>query len=130
MKRIASFLIGVAFCVSSAIAQDAATTPTATVSSSQWNRFNQLCEKKLYPQAIRVGVKTSVNYTDNRLYKEAFATCRQMDALINTCEQEGGSVRYDLRYPVAKERLRLWTNLKNIEQCRGLLASSTRMSTN
>jgi signal transduction histidine kinase len=114
-------------CAASLFAQDASTATTAApaaapvANTSQWNKFNQLCEKKLYPQAIREGVKTSVSYTENRLWKEAFATCRQMDALINNCEQEGGTVRYDLRYPVAKERLRMYTALKNMEQCRGLL---------
>jgi len=84
--------------------QQDATTPSAT---PQWNKFNQLCEKKAIPPSYPRRVKTSIAYTENRLWKEAFATCRQMDALINTCEQEGGSARYDLRYPVAKERLRM-----------------------
>jgi signal transduction histidine kinase len=117
MKRIATFIIG-AMLAFPMMAQDATAPSSAT---PQWNKFNQLCEKKLYPQAIREGVKTSIAYTENRLWKEAFATCRQMDALINTCEQEGGSARYDLRYPVAKERLRMYTKIRNMEQCRGLL---------
>jgi signal transduction histidine kinase len=120
MKRFATLIIG-ALCITSSFAQDAAPATTTSTASPQWYKFNQLCEKKLYPQAIREGVKTSMAYTENRLYKEAFATCRQMDALINGCEQDGGTVRYDLRYPVAKERLRMYTNLKNMEQCRSLL---------
>jgi signal transduction histidine kinase len=103
------------------LAQDATTATSSAVTTGPKSRFTQLCEKKLYNQAIREGVKTSVNYSENRLWKEAFATCRQMDALIASCEQEGGSARYDLRYPVAKERLRMYTVIRNMEQCRGLL---------
>jgi signal transduction histidine kinase len=103
------------------LAQEAAPATSAASTGGQSSRFSQLCEKKLYDQAIREGVKTSVNYSTNHLWKEAFATCRQMDALIATCEQEGGSARYDLRYPVAKERLRMYTAIHNMEQCKGLL---------
>jgi signal transduction histidine kinase len=121
MKRIATFIIG-ALIACPLLAQDATTASTSsTATSGVKSRFAQLCEKKLYKQAVDEGVKTSINYSTNHLWKEAFTTCRQIDALIATCEQEGGSVRYDLRYPVAKERLRMYTAIHNMEQCKGLL---------
>ena len=44
--------------------------------------------------------------------------CRQMDALIYTNEQETKKANYPLRYQVTKERLRMYTRLKNAEQCK------------
>ena len=33
-------------------------------------------------KSIEEGIKTSIKQTENREWKEAFATCRQLDALI------------------------------------------------
>ena len=44
-----------------------------------------------------------------------------MDALIYYNEQEKKSPEYKLRFMVGKERLRMYTNLKNTEQCKILL---------
>ena len=56
--------------------------------NSKWTKFTQLAEKKQYKQAIEEGVRVSILFTENRQYKEAFATCRQMDALFYAIDQE------------------------------------------
>lgn len=95
-------------------------TPAAGASelNAQWAKFTRLAEQKQYKQAIDEGVRASVLLTEDRKYKEAFAACRQMDALIYTSEQETKSPNYVLRYQVTKERLRMYTRLKNTEQCK------------
>ena len=39
-------------------------------------------------KTVEEGIKTSIQQTENREWKEAFATCRQMDALIYADEQK------------------------------------------
>lgn len=78
-------------------------------------------EQKQINKAVEEGIRISTLFTQNRQYKEAFATCRQMDALIYYNEQEKKSPEYKLRFMVGKERLRMYTNLKNTEQCKILL---------
>ncbi|MGL4518840.1 MAG: sensor histidine kinase [Phocaeicola sp.] len=80
------------------------------------SNFVKLAERKEYQQAIEEGVKVSVAFTQDRAYQEAFATCRQLDALINKAEGESGQKQDKLRYLVAKERMRMYTRLKNVEQ--------------
>lgn len=69
-------------------------------------------------QTIEEGVKTSIKQTENREWKEAFATCRQMDALIHAEEQKTGKAAPDLHYLVTKERLRMYMRLSNNERCK------------
>ena len=79
-----------AFCVLAGQGQTSTTASgvNTTELNSKWAQFTQLAEKKQYKQAIDEGVRVSILFTENRQYKEAFATCRQMDALIYTNEQE------------------------------------------
>lgn len=98
--------------------QTTSTTPGVNTNelNTKWAKFTQLAEKKEYKQAVEEGLRVSLLFTENRQYKEAFATCRQMDALIYTNEQETKTPNYALRYLVTKERLRMYTRLKNTEQ--------------
>ena len=67
-------------------------------------------------EQVETGIKTSISQTDNREWKEAFATCRQLDALINTHERQTNKNAYDLHYLVSKERLRMYKRLMNTEK--------------
>ena len=122
MKKILLTLV-LAFCVLAGQGQTSTTASgvNTTELNSKWTKFTQLAEKKQYKQAIEEGVRVSILFTENRQYKEAFATCRQMDALIYANEQETKQANYPLRYQVAKERLRMYTRLKNAEQCKNQL---------
>jgi hypothetical protein len=119
MKKILLTLV-LAFCVLAGQGQTSTTASgvNTTELNSKWTKFTQ---KKQYKQAIEEGVRVSILFTENRQYKEAFATCRQMDALIYANEQETKQANYPLRYQVAKERLRMYTRLKNAEQCKNQL---------
>ena len=108
MKKTLLTLV-LAFCVLAGQGQTSTTASgvNTTELNSKWAQFTQLTEKKQYKQAIDEGVRVSILFTENRQYKEAFATCRQMDALIYTNEQETKKANYPLRYQVTKERLRM-----------------------
>ena len=68
-------------------------------------------------QTVEEGIKTSIQQTENREWKEAFATCRQMDALIYADEQKNKKSAPQLHFQVTKERLRMYMRLNNNEQC-------------
>lgn len=89
--------------------------------SSKWDKFIQLAENKKYQEAVKEGVKVSLSFTQEQKFQEAFATCRQLDALINKLERETEKAQNLLRYIVTKERLRIYSQLKNSEQSNRLL---------
>ena len=86
--------------------------------TQQIKKFDDLCQKKDYEKAIEEGVKTSILYTENRNYKDAFATCRTMDALINRKENATGKPQPELKYEVCKERLRMYMRIRKADQCK------------
>ena len=55
-------------------------------------------------ETVEKGVQTSIRQSENHLWREAFATCRALDAKIG-----GGNP--DLHYLVSNERFRLYTRL-------------------
>lgn len=67
-------------------------------------------------KSIEEGIKTSIKQTEDREWKEAFATCRQLDALIYSHEQKSKQQAPDLHYLVTKERLRMYMRLNNAER--------------
>lgn len=71
-----------------------------------------------YPQAIECGVQANALYVRENFYKEGFELCRDMDQLIWTGEQNQKKVFYDLRFLVNKERLQMYTALKNPAQAK------------
>ena len=62
-------------------------------------------------QSVENGVQTSVRQSENHEWREAFATCRALDAMI-------GNGNPDLHYLVAKERFRLYYHIKKMPECR------------
>ena len=69
-------------------------------------------------KTVEDGIKTSIQQTENREWKEAFATCREMDALIATEEQKTKKAAPELHFLVSKERLRMYMRLNKPEQCK------------
>lgn len=119
MKKIL-LTLALIFCYIAGQGQTPATPAGVNIQelNTKWARFTRLSEQKQYRQAIEEGIRVSVLFTQNRQYKEAFATCRQMDALIYANEQESKQANYLLRFLVTKERLRMYTRLKNADQSR------------
>ena len=75
--------------------------------------YEAFAARENYPQAIECGVWYQCFICQRKLYKEGFELCRDMDQLIWTGEQNQKKVFYDLRFLVNKERLRMYTALKN-----------------
>ena len=69
-------------------------------------------------KSIEEGIKNSIRQTENREWKEAFATCRELDALIHAHEKDTKKQAPELHYQVSKERLRMYMRLNNAEQCK------------
>ena len=122
MKKIL-LTLALAFCCAAGQGQTTAIPAGVNIQelNTKWAKFTQYAEQKQINKAVEEGIRVSTLFTQNRQYKEAFATCRQMDALIYYNEQEKKSPEYKLRFMVGKERLRMYTNLKNTEQCKILL---------
>ena len=74
-------------------------------------------------KTVEDGIKTSIQQTENREWKEAFATCRALDGTIALEEQKSKKPAPELHYLVSKERLRMYMRLQNKqEECKDQLA--------
>ena len=74
-------------------------------------------------KTVEDGIKTSIQQTENREWKEAFATCRALDGLIAVEEQKTKKAAPELHYLVTKERLRMYMRLSNKQkECQEQLA--------
>ena len=69
-----------------------------------------------FKKSIEDGIKISIQQTENREWKEAFATCRELDGMIAVEEQKTKKQAPELHYLVSKERLRMYMRLNNAEQ--------------
>jgi hypothetical protein len=74
-------------------------------------------------KSVEDGIKTSIQQTENREWKEAFATCRALDGMIAVEEQKTKKPAPELHYLVSKERLRMYMRLSNKQkECQEQLA--------
>ena len=74
-------------------------------------------------KSVEDGIKTSIRHTENREWKEAFATCRALDGMISQEEQKTQKPAPELHYLVSKERLRMYMRLLNKQkECQDQLA--------
>lgn len=78
--------------------------------------FTAQAQTENLKKTIEDGIKTSIQQTENREWKEAFATCRALDANIYEYERKSKKPAADLHYLVAKERLRMYMRLSKSEQ--------------
>lgn len=62
-------------------------------------------------QQVEKGIQTSIRQTQNQEWREAFATCRALDAAI-------GSGNPDLHYLVSKERFRMYSRINKPNDAR------------
>lgn len=83
--------------------------------------YSAFATQENYPKAIACGVKVSELYHRENYYKEAFDICRAMYQFIAEGEQKQQKKFYDLYFPVAKERLQIYTKLKNPAQAKNQL---------
>ena len=67
-------------------------------------------------KSVEEGIKTSIQQTENREWKEAFATCRALDGMIAVEEQKTKKAAPELHYLVSKERLRMYMRLNKAEE--------------
>lgn len=65
--------------------------------------------------AVRQGIRQSMEQTRNANWNEAFAICRQLDALLHNDTQTSKDPHYALHYLVAKERLRMYNRIRKPE---------------
>lgn len=82
--------LALAFCCAAGQGQTTAKPADVNIQelNTKWAKFTQYAEQKQINKAVEEGIRISTLFTQNRQYKEAFATCRQMDALIYYNEQE------------------------------------------
>ncbi len=75
-----------------------------------------------YLEAIRCGVQANALYTRENLYKESFDFCREMDAALLNGELVQKKKLNTERFLLAKERLNVFSKLKNTERAKEQLA--------
>ena len=80
--------------------------------------YEAFASRENYPQAIECGVQANALYVRENFYKEGFELCRDMEQLLWTGEQNKKKVFYDLRVLINKERLQMYTALKNPAQAK------------
>lgn len=80
--------------------------------------YEAFAARENYPQAIECGVQANALYVRENFYKEGFELCRDMEQLLWTGEQNKKKVFYDLRFLINKERLQMYTALKNPAQAK------------
>ena len=62
-------------------------------------------------QSVEKGIQISIHQTENHQWREAFATCRALDAAI-------GNGNPELHYLVSKERFRMYSRINKPGDCR------------
>ncbi len=118
VKNLLTFAFAILLCIAGQGQTASSTDANTQELKTKQTRFSQLSEKKQYPQAIEEGIRISVLLTQNHRYKEAFAVCRQMDALLQDLEKETRQPDFPLLFSVGRERLRIYIRLKNADQCK------------
>lgn len=84
--------------------------------------YNAFAAQGDYKQAILCGVQVNSLMIRNKEFKEGFEQCREMDALVWTGEQKQKDTFYDLRFLITKERLQIFSVLKNVPKAKEQLA--------
>jgi len=80
--------------------------------------FNELSKRKEVQNAVEKGALLSELYVISKKYKEASNICIQMDNLIYPHDRQTGKTSFSLRFLVAKERLRLYTQELNFQKAK------------
>ena len=84
--------------------------------------YNGFATAAKYEQATQCGVQVTALYYRENFYKEAFDMLRSTDQMIFAGEQATHRTRPDLKYATVKERLRIYTRLKQPARAKEQLA--------
>lgn len=84
--------------------------------------YNAFAAKDQYAKAVECGINASGLYHRENYYQEAFEVLRRIDSFVGTGESKSGKPMPALRYPVTKERLRMYIKLKNPARAKEQLA--------
>ena len=63
-------------------------------------------------RTVEQGIRRSIELTQNANYQDAFAKCREVQALVIADSQNSNDPHYDLHYLIAKERLRMYNRIR------------------
>lgn len=80
--------------------------------------YNTYAADKQYDKAVPCGVQAAALYHRENYYKEAFQLLYNIEQVIITGEQETGKQWAALRYPVTRERLRMYIKLRNASRAK------------
>lgn len=83
--------------------------------------YGAFAKQENYQKAVDCGIKASQLYYRENYYKEAFELCRAIDVFVSEGEEKLQKKYYDLHFPVTKERLQMYTKLKNPAQAKSQL---------
>lgn len=95
--------------------------------------YNAYSAAKDYEDAVFCGVNASALYHRENYYKEAFELLAGAEQLVTTGENSTGKRLPALRYPIAKERMRMYLNMGRLANAKtqlGLLESAAKDSGN
>ena len=95
--------------------------------------YNAYSAAKDYENAVTCGVNASALYHRENYYKEAFELLAGAEQLVTAGESGSGKKLPALRYPIAKERMRMYLNMGRLANAKtqlGLLESSAKAADN
>ena len=95
--------------------------------------YNAYSAAKDYEDAVTCGVNASALYHRENYYKEAFELLAGAEQLVTAGETNTGQKMPALRYPIAKERMRMYLNMGRLANAKtqlGLLESNAQAAGN
>ena len=95
--------------------------------------YNAYSAAKDYEDAVTCGVNASALYHRENYYKEAFELLAGAEQLVTAGETNTGQKMPVLRYPIAKERMRMYLNMGRLTNAKtqlGLLESNAQAAGN
>ena len=95
--------------------------------------YNAYSAAKDYEDAVTCGVNASALYHRENYYKEAFELLAGAEQLVTAGETNTGQKMPVLRYPIAKERMRMYLNMGRLANAKtqlGLLESNAQAAGN
>lgn len=132
--KLATLIIAISFCFNALVSAQTNTNRAEELMKQAQSNLEQkeyikarylfmqaygaFATQKNYSQAIECGLKVSSLYHRENYFKEAFDICRSMYMLIAEGEQVQQKKLYSLYFPVTKERLQIYTKLKNPAQAK------------
>ena len=95
--------------------------------------YNAYSAAKDYEDAVTCGVNASALYHRENYYKEAFELLAGAEQLVTSGENTAGKKMPALRYPITKERMRMYLNMGRLANAKtqlGLLEGAAKAADN